>query len=426
MQKEEEEEVPADLHIDILRRLPQSSCIVRFRCVCKSWCALISDPSFTRQKLFLNSESSSPPPPPPPLAMVIKDNNLGGMSAPESFYSLYSFNALKPSLRGEAADIRIPFNLCHYRIAGCCHGLLCLYDSRCGRSAGEAILWNPATKETKVLPPSLFNLAPHSQYACYGRLGFGFDPETNDYKVVREIDYNYEVRGWNHRKCPLFELYSLTTDSWRKIDTGSCSPFSNGHLLYLPAVSYRKLSRCYKGKLYWWSDHSSLSRCSTQIASSRTQFAWFDMSKEVFRGADVRNPSDDRWAVRWLFVPPNEEEEENDSLVAICSGGGGGGGGGRESLEVWALMKLWVPESWTKLFVVPDDYYDFVGISSNFLFYQRHKSHERSNDGVIVVNPATLTISAYHLGTGEIIDSVVSNTMVFLIMDYVPSRVSLV
>ncbi|CAN1178925.1 hypothetical protein LINPERHAP2_LOCUS33899 [Linum perenne] len=41
-----------DILINILQWLPIASCIARFRCVCRSWRTLLSDPIFIRKIIF--------------------------------------------------------------------------------------------------------------------------------------------------------------------------------------------------------------------------------------------------------------------------------------------------------------------------------------------------------------------------------------
>ncbi|KAI9125497.1 hypothetical protein K1719_002915 [Acacia pycnantha] len=67
------------------------------------------------------------------------------------------------------------------------------------------ILWNPATKEVKVI--SEFQWQLHL-------IRFGFDPITMDYKIVR---LPYHCFSENEEQ-PLVEVYNLSTNSWRAIN----------------------------------------------------------------------------------------------------------------------------------------------------------------------------------------------------------------
>jgi len=122
------------------------------------------------------------------------------------------------------------------------NGTLCLCQGL------TTVLWNPATAEFKILPPSFqpaenidFNFPSH---------GFGYDRVTDNYKVIRKVwypsvfegcDWVYlpdkddpfwerDVHGldkndgfWEENELvvklyqPFWEIYSLKSDSWRKL-----------------------------------------------------------------------------------------------------------------------------------------------------------------------------------------------------------------
>jgi hypothetical protein len=63
---------------------------------------------------------------------------------------------------------------------------LVMWKNRDGHSDYDRmVLWNPATRELKMLP--LFPQQPNLYFVSH--LGFGFDPKTNDYKVVRIMNF---------------------------------------------------------------------------------------------------------------------------------------------------------------------------------------------------------------------------------------------
>ena len=111
----------------------------------------------------------------------------------------------------------LPFTEDTYFV-GSCDGLACLEDYH----SLNLVIWNPPTKETKVVPKS--NLSRFSDdYHIKSGIEFGFDAKTSDYKMIRisslfdsnESDY-YE----GHVPCyKLSEVYSLSADSWRKVDS---------------------------------------------------------------------------------------------------------------------------------------------------------------------------------------------------------------
>ncbi|GER52949.1 F-box protein [Striga asiatica] len=81
-----------------------------------------------------------------------------------------------------------------------CNGLVLLLfggsydeDTDTKTSPGEA-LWNPTTNELKILPPSPAILDPRDTYSKSSHMyfGFGFDSTSDDYKVIRFIEWNRE------------------------------------------------------------------------------------------------------------------------------------------------------------------------------------------------------------------------------------------
>ena len=82
-----------------------------------------------------------------------------------------------------------------------CNGIMCLADYRSFKFK-DVYLWNPSIRKFKrLLDTCLTQLRPV-------RLGFGYDSQNNDYKVVR-ISW-----GCPQSMPPLeVEVYSLSSDS---------------------------------------------------------------------------------------------------------------------------------------------------------------------------------------------------------------------
>ncbi|KAF7130113.1 hypothetical protein RHSIM_Rhsim10G0008300 [Rhododendron simsii] len=119
-------ELPVDVISEILSRLPVKS-LLRFRCVGKSWCSLISDPQLSRP-----------------------------ISIGESDY------------RG---------------FLGSCHGLLGVDNYIDGEL--NLRLWNPSTRESKRIPEFILpttNSGWTRRDRVFGEFGFGYDDSNDDYK----------------------------------------------------------------------------------------------------------------------------------------------------------------------------------------------------------------------------------------------------
>jgi hypothetical protein len=155
-------ELPEDLVTEILLWLPVVS-LLRCKCVCKSWYALITHQNFVAKHILHNKKNSNT------LLLVQRRDEITEID----LVSTLSYETLQV-LRSQPLP---PPSL----FLGSCNGLVCLRDD----SALRVVLWNPATKETKVVPKSnLPHFAPAGHKLGIDGIGFGFDAKTNDYKIV--------------------------------------------------------------------------------------------------------------------------------------------------------------------------------------------------------------------------------------------------
>ncbi|KAK9289337.1 hypothetical protein L1049_007492 [Liquidambar formosana] len=157
-----EKDLPHDVVIEILSRLPVKT-LLRFRCVCKSWYATITHPSFITT--HLNRISSY--------------NNHG-------YLQNSSFDPNEKSKWFET-----PFNCrpsYYLNLVGSVNGILCLVDERTYFGSRTVYLWNPSIRKFKILP-SPSTIHHHSNRKNPVVFGFGFHRWSNDYKV----HYNFYV-----------------------------------------------------------------------------------------------------------------------------------------------------------------------------------------------------------------------------------------
>ncbi|XP_059650087.1 putative F-box protein At3g16210 [Cornus florida] len=148
-------------------------------------------------------------------------------------------------------------------VHGSCNGLVCLSNVLC---SGTIYLWNPSLRKLKTLPnsPDIKSPIIYSNLVYYSIcLAFGFHPKVNDYKVVKiwclvyEMDEPYKYQF-------LTDVYSLSTDSWRRIDvTPSCYSFYRN-----PAIV--------NGAAYW------VATKKTSEGSCEKLLMRFEMGDEVF------------------------------------------------------------------------------------------------------------------------------------------------
>ncbi|CAL1385256.1 unnamed protein product [Linum trigynum] len=389
------QDFPQDLITDILWRLPIGPWTGRFCCVCKSWRTLFSDPSFILREKPVDSG----------LRILINSFN----DDKRSVYSLHSADTLEPLL---PCPLQLPFNEekplkvvedndhCWIprftRIAGSCNGLICIADGDY-----DLILWNPATSETKLVPPSPFRPNWHLH-----TVGFGFDPETEDYKIIRQFEL--DDGSWG---CSYFlEVYCLRTDSWTKLT-------DDDNRYHLRVCYDQMLLQCNKGKLYWWRQKWN-PKC--------LEFESFAISSHEFRTIDLRLPSGIEVYGKLEYLLNEEymvalfplEDKEAAEVRSYASA----------SMEIWVLLKYWVPESWTKLLVIANPppekrIWGFSGISRNlkwlFLSFCDYRySYLNQDEFLVTIRPETGNFNDFY-GLD------IPTRFPVTVINYMPSRVCL-
>lgn len=343
------EVLPEDLIIQILLWLPVVS-LLRFKCVCKSWCALINGQNFINKHLLHNQTTSN------------KNRNAGFLliqrqkSSNDRVFSKLQYESLE-ILSTQAVPspyFGIPKHI-RINIVSSINGLVCLNLNTLNP---DIVLWNPATNETKVLPKSGIS---YPQGRTITRdVGFGFDFKTNDYKVVKLLeifdpDSEYRIHDINYFYAA--EVYCLSTGSWRTVSTS--------------APGYFMDSGCYKtytkGMFSW----------SASIRDDLDFFPGilsFDMSNEVFLtttlpDGDLEDPNG-TWRIFFVL-------NELVSLVTF--------GKDRERLEncfyIWSLLEYGVKESWIKLFTIGP----LMGIEKPLGFWKNESLFLRNNEGQLLL-----------------------------------------
>ncbi|GMH15983.1 hypothetical protein Nepgr_017824 [Nepenthes gracilis] len=182
--------LPEDILSNILSRLPVQS-LLRFRSVCKFWYALIGSPSF-KEEHYHHAASK----------------NDGQLLVEHEIRNRVKCSLLDNILHvSKYLDFPMEFTNSS-TILGVCNGIVLISLN----GVDKIVLWNPAIREVRVLPNNL----RREEKVQRSRIGFGYDPKTNDYKVVRIFLY------WDKKRradCidQSVEVYSLSTNMWREI-----------------------------------------------------------------------------------------------------------------------------------------------------------------------------------------------------------------
>ncbi|TKY65031.1 F-box/kelch-repeat protein [Spatholobus suberectus] len=222
-------DLPQELIREILLRLPARS-VSRFKCVCKPWLSLISDPQFgishydlavaPSHRLLLRSKSTD-------FYAVSIDADAPFI---EGALNVYHLLVPPPSPPGRSHFHPLHHGRNQAEILGSCRGLILLYYPE----SHDLILWNPTIGVHRRLPKSNFEY--HDINHDFLLYGFGYDPSTDDYLIiVIALDASeYDETG--------IHIFSFKTNSWTRLDIDI--PYENLDDTF-------KAGSLINGALYW-------------------------------------------------------------------------------------------------------------------------------------------------------------------------------
>ncbi|KAH7847804.1 hypothetical protein Vadar_030432 [Vaccinium darrowii] len=257
--------------MEILCRLPVKS-LLQFKSVCKNWYALIQNPDF----IYLHHDRATS------IAaarntdcLLVKRFLNGGEGAAALSFVPNQTPVEDIDISSTGLDIE------HVKILGHCNGVVCLS----GLLNSTIVLCNPSMKEFRILPQ------PSYKNDHMSNLGFGYDPSTDDYKVVRFAMMSTDARiGGIDKKV---QMYDLSTDSWRDVDAESPSE-SGFHCSYYCYTSWN-------GDCFWYAHRWD---------GGDPVIMAFSMSDEVFEEIPVPEVCLLEFSEKKLFVL-------NDSLAMV-------------------------------------------------------------------------------------------------------------
>ncbi|CAN1156127.1 F-box/kelch-repeat protein At3g06240 [Linum perenne] len=333
-------EFPEDIIVDIMSRLPVKP-IVRFKCACKAWYKLFSQPFFIQMhfnRAISSGENS---------CLLLrhiapeeKESSQWNKKRRELFVKAWEQGNEDVSLRKkrrfeenfslrskttfeQLSKPQLPtrWRRSFTTIVGSNHGTVCIAETNefDHKKCEDVALWNPATGESRLLP----KLA-NGRSSCFtAALGFTFNPDINDYQVVSIVLPNSE---------PEFEaqVLSVSTNQWRSVDAeilkGTCLDF----------VSKANLG----GILHWLAFKMEGDLFDDFIV-------WLDTTKDKFGVIEY---------------PVGLDTQNKESLLHSHSRGSGK----KESLllfifdsqkipscDIWFMQEYRQVSSWTKLYTMP-------------------------------------------------------------------------
>jgi F-box interacting protein len=198
--------LPSEIISEILSRLPVK-CLVRFKCVSKTWRSLISHPEFVKNHLKRTKE----------------DTNANHFKI---FLSTDPHLSIDPEAYFDADDnllttqLKFPVSYPEYsyiEILGSCNGLVCglIHDNPL------IYIWNPSTRESRELA-----IPGSSEDDAF--YGFGYDVKLDDYKIVRvSISTSTNSTDGSNSETKV-EVFTLKSNIWRTIQDLRCSVLLEG------------------------------------------------------------------------------------------------------------------------------------------------------------------------------------------------------
>ncbi|KAL2928690.1 F-box protein CPR1 [Bienertia sinuspersici] len=281
---------PKKLVSHILRFLPVKN-LLQAQCVCKTWYKIINDPEFIEMQLAVSSNCSSSS------LLILRGEKL---------------LSLDYQLLDKVVEINLP-NLCIEEstdIVGSSNGLLCLCKDR------DIALLNPWTGKYERLPSSNFQF--HASRTSHSWLihGFGYDPTSDDYKVVCILQLHNSLEGGSvHSEI---QAYSLKSKCWGKIKQ-------------LPYIICHPCSGVLaNGALHW------VARQNPELYSSSNLLLALDFGSEKCRVVTQPSYIDTDFHMSLGSL--------KGCLSLLCHYP-------RQSVDIW-VMTEYGTESWTKLLTI--------------------------------------------------------------------------
>jgi hypothetical protein len=180
--------LPYELIIQILMWLPVKS-LLRFRCVCKLWFSLFSDPNFANSHFQLTSARHA--------SRIMSEPYLSRETRSIDFEAFLNDDdpaSLNITLSLPRSDLLV-------EIRGSCRGFILLYHRP------DIYIWNPSTGFQKQIPLSPFD----SKLVAYCH-GFGYDQSRDDYLVV-SLFYNETIL---YADTTHLKFFSFRDNTWKE------------------------------------------------------------------------------------------------------------------------------------------------------------------------------------------------------------------
>ncbi|XP_038698579.1 F-box protein CPR1-like [Tripterygium wilfordii] len=192
-------ELPREIVFEILIRLSVKP-LLRFRCVSKSWCAMIDSPLFINGHVKRSIETNANH------HLILEEWDFGTRGCPSNLYSASIDEGLDISLKGMSKSLMHQYG---GLFSNSCNGLIFMHD------VYEAVaMWNPFTRRCRKIPTEPFETPNRDICPDWpSSFGFGYDNIHDDYKAVRIMGFDPKDSLRAHE----VKVYSLRTNTWKRV-----------------------------------------------------------------------------------------------------------------------------------------------------------------------------------------------------------------
>ncbi|PIA27937.1 hypothetical protein AQUCO_07400047v1 [Aquilegia coerulea] len=243
--------LPWETIFEILLRLPVRS-LIECKLVCKTWYAIIKDPRFI--DLHLSQSIAR--------HYVLLTWILQDTKPTLQIHSLVEEEEYK--WRASLFDMGLTYNnvFPSFFISGSCNGLLCLSAD----TTQPLTVIQPFTQEEIILSKTgpLFDL-------CHQEIGFGYDPNSKRYKLVRVFQIALRICNSDHTMDPYGEIM----DPYGEIMTVGDNVWRAFEFPHPIVMSTQFETLVFEGSFYWFIRHVYGEPCLYDILA-------FDFADEKF------------------------------------------------------------------------------------------------------------------------------------------------
>nr|XP_043608490.1 F-box protein CPR1-like [Erigeron canadensis] len=301
--------------------------LAQMRCVCKPWNALLSHSSFIKSLMDCSIFNKHD------ILMVFQPGFYFDDLRKFTVHNLVRPHVQLPEFIRLPSFLKKPYNG-SYDIIGSVNGLICFirtstfYDS-------VIFIWNPSLGALLPLPP--YNVPPGSR-GCYDVLfRFGYDPKTDDYKVVKLTGHLLPPKDKFRASKNLFGTWFYVVKKWLQVEVYSMRKGS-WELITQPFPSHiaRILDQDYvcvdghDGRLHWLGYLDEEHKLQTIVA--------FNLGVKTF--VEISVPD----SLQEFHVNEPNVLGVLDGKLCLMSCAT------REKCEVWVMNKYGVAGSWEKLY----------------------------------------------------------------------------